>query len=141
MKANPMLKHILSIMCFIVASFSVQALSHFVINIDHFQSIDFMREDQFIGAGVLAMILQGAILSHLYWRFINPASGFVGSMTFSYLMGAFLAIYIAIVEPAKYDAPSYFNWLMVESSASFVQFTIFGLLLYYLQTKLVKDAR
>ncbi len=53
----------------------------------------------------------------------------MGSVRFSWLVGAFIVSYIALAEPAKYYVPSIPLWIAVEGGVGFVQFTLAGLLL------------
>jgi len=124
-----MLKHLLTVLAFMIVTFGVQGLSHFVINKAHFASIGFARENPIMPLGFAVMIIQGFILSFaMTYVGPNPVtlwSGIILSLTF----GLFLGSYIALAEPAKYAAPSVLAWVRVEALASFTQFTIFGALL------------
>ena len=124
---------VLGTLAFVVASFLVQALSHFVVNSSHYAAIPFMRAEPILPLGVFTMILQGAVLSYLFpllRRGDNRSTSTVGSaLRFSWIMGLFLGSYIALVEPSKYVAPSVATWIGVEASATLLQFTLFGLLL------------
>ena len=53
------------------------------------------------------------------------------ALRFAWVMGAFLTAYTALVEAAKYTVPSVAAWIGVELSAAAVQFTLFGVLLYF----------
>ena len=124
-----MAKHLLSVIAFLVVSFAVQALSHFVINKQHFDSIGFARPDPIIPLGLLVMVVQGMILSLALtaWRGaqVSIADGVAVSATF----GVFLVSYMALAAPAKYAVPSVLDWMVVEGVAGLIQFGIFGLLL------------
>ena len=75
------------------------------------------------------MIVQGT-LAGLLFPAVRWADGSVRSgVLFAWMLGAFLGSYIALAEPAKYLAPSVTEWVMVEATASFTQFTLFGVLL------------
>ena len=60
-----MKKIIIGTILFIVVSFASQAISHFVINVEHYASVPFMREEPIFALGFLTMILQGIVLSYL----------------------------------------------------------------------------
>lgn len=53
---------------YIAASFVIQALSHFVINPDHYASISFMRVEPLMYFGLLTMLIQGIVLTALYLK-------------------------------------------------------------------------
>ena len=59
----------------------------------------------------------------------------VRALLFAWGAGVFLVSYLALVEPAKYAVPSVGAWLAVEAGAGFVQFTLFGLLLAAIRTR------
>ncbi len=131
-----MTKHILSIFAFMVVSFAVQGLSHFVINKDHFASIEFMRSDPVIPLGLLVMVIQGLIMTLALTRYAPKGVTIHDGVTLSLAFGLFLATYIAIVEPSKYAVPSIYAWFMVEGIASLIQFVVYGVLLGLIHQKM-----
>lgn len=123
------MKPILTVLAYMVVSFGVQALSHFVINAEHFASISFIRPDPVLPLGFAAMIVQGLIFSVVMLRMWPDGATIQHGLAVSASFGLFLASYIALAEPSKYAAPSIPAWVLIESIASFVQFSVFGLLL------------
>lgn len=121
--------HVLSVLAFIVASFATQAVSHFVLNKAHYDTITFARADQVIWMGVSVMIVQGILLSVCYATLAPVMPGMGGAVMFALGVGLFLGSYIALVEPAKYQVPSIARWVRVEGLASLVQFVFYGILL------------
>ncbi len=120
----------LGTLAFVVASFATQATSHFVVNVDHYAKIGILRGEPVMALGFLTMLVQGAVLSFLYSRLTWPPRTMLSALRFSWLMGAYLASYIALAEAAKYSVPSITSWMTVELSASAIQFTLFGILLH-----------
>jgi hypothetical protein len=112
---------------FVVSSFAVQTLSHFVLAADHFASVPFMRAEPIMAMGVGVMLVQGLLLTALFSRFGRASSSPRDALLFGLGMGLFLGAYIAIVEPAKYMVPSIGNWIAVEGLAATAQFVLFGL--------------
>jgi hypothetical protein len=119
----------LTVLAFMCVTFAVQGTSHFVLNADHFASISFMRPDPILPMGFAVMIIQALIFSFAMLRLWPDGATIQQSLMVSASMGLFLASYIALAEPAKYAAPSIPAWIAVESTASFVQFAVFGVLL------------
>lgn len=130
-----MTKHILSILAFIVVSFVVQGLNHFVINKDHYEKIDFARSDPVMALGILAMIIQGFILTFAMTKIVTTGDLFSNGLLVSVSFGLFLASYIALAEPAKYAAPSIPSWFMTEGLASTIQFVVYGVVLGLIHRK------
>ncbi len=130
-----MLIHILSVVAFMVVSFAAQGLSHFVVNSDHFAAIEHLRKDPIIPLGLLAMVMQGAIMSVALsvWREgdATVGSGLVVAVAF----GLFLIAYISLVEPAKYTVPDIASWMRIETIVGVAQFTVFGVLLGLIHSK------
>lgn len=124
-------RHALSVLAFVVATFAVQATSHFVVNAGHYATVPFTRADGDVifPLGFLAMIVQGACLTWLYARLPRAGHPVLSGARFSLVAGAILFSYIAFAEPAKYVAPSVPAWIAVELSASLAQFGLFGILL------------
>lgn len=124
-----MKKHLLAVLAFIVATFATQAVSHFVVNADHYASVAYLRKDPIFALGVLAMFIEGSILAYLYTQTAGSVRSIAGAVKFAWLTGAFLVSYIALAEAAKYSVPALVPWIAVETEAGIVQFTIYGVLL------------
>jgi hypothetical protein len=124
-----MTKHALAVAAYLVATFATQALSHFVLSVEHYAAVTFMRAEPIFALGVASMVIQGTILSYLYSRMSVPRRSIGHSVGFSWLAGSVLVSYITLAEPAKYVVPDVASWIAVELLAGFVQFTAFGVLL------------
>lgn len=117
-------------LCFVAVTFAIQALSHFLVNVEHYASIPFMREEPIMALGILAMLIQGLVLSYLYSGYSQKeGSDWKKGIKFGLLTGLFLVSYIALVEPSKFNAPSVASWIIIEGLVGIVQFGVFGLLL------------
>ena len=120
---------VLTILAYLASSFTVQALSHFAINAEHYAAITIMRSSPVVLMGVTSMVIQGAIFALLFPRVNHGGSPMRNALVFSWALGAFLASYIALGEAGKYAIPSIPSWIAIETAAAFAQFTLFGLLL------------
>lgn len=82
------------------------------------------------------MVIQGLISSMALqaWRGadVTIANGLAVAVAF----GLFLIACIALAEPAKYGVPDIAAWIRVEAIVGFLQFSVFGLLLGFIHTKL-----
>ncbi|MEH6474558.1 MAG: hypothetical protein V7727_02660 [Sneathiella sp.] len=124
-----MTKHILTIIAFIIVTFTVQGLSHFVINKAHFDAISFARAEPIMALGFLVMLIEGAVISGALSSWMGPNVTIKNSLIVSYAFGLFLGSYIAFTEPAKYEVVSIGSWVAVEGLASLIQFGVFGILM------------
>lgn len=124
-----MTKHLLSVLAFIIVSFAVQGLNHFVINKAHYDGIEFARAEPVMALGFIAMIIQGFILTFAMTKLTSTSTWINNGLLVSLSFGLFLAAYIALAEPAKYVAPSIPSWILTEGLASTIQFVIFGVVL------------
>ncbi len=124
-----MLRAVLTVAVYVVATFAVQATSHFVVNVEHYAQLTYARKDPILPFGVVSMLVQGSVMAFLYPRLEGAGKSILHAVTFAWLMGAFLVSYIALGEAGKYAVPSVGAWLAVESAAGLAQFTLFGLLL------------
>jgi hypothetical protein len=120
---------LLTVLAYVVATFGVQGTSHFLINADHYAAISIMRAEPVVPMGIASMIIQGLIFAYLFPAFIMPKHPIKSAIVFSWAIGGFLASYVALGEAGKYSIPSIPSWMVVEVSAAFVQFTLFGTLL------------
>lgn len=114
---------------YLAASFLIQALSHFVVNSEHYASIPFMRTEPLMYFGVLTMLIQGSVLTILYLKWANQNFTLKQGLQFAWLVGLFFLSYTALVEPDKYNVANVPEWILVEGIAGSIQFTLFGLLL------------
>ncbi len=132
------MKHSLSIIAFILITFAVQGLNHFVINAEHYANVEFARPEPVMALGFLTMIVQGSILT-LALGYVAPMGARIkDAMIVSLSFGLFLGFYIAVTEPAKYAAPSIPVWIFTEGLASAIQFTLFGYVLGLIHRRFTK---
>lgn len=119
----------LTVLAYVVATFAVQAISHFVLNAEHYAQLEYLRKEPIIPLGILSMLVQGGVIAYLYPRLKDAGRSIAHAVVFAWLIGAVLVSYIAFGEAGKYAVPSIGSWLAVELSAGFAQFTLFGVLL------------
>lgn len=128
-----MAKHFLSVVAYIAATFAVQATSHFLINAGHYAGVLYMRKEPIFALGILSMLIEGGVLSYLYSVLPKSANWLTDGLKFGWLVGAFAVGYIGLAEAAKYQVPSVGSWVLVESVNAFAQFTIYGVLVGFIQ--------
>lgn len=122
-----MKRHVLSIFGYIVSTFLVQGLSHFVFFAKHYAAIPILKAQPNFAFGFASMVIQGAILTFLFngSRFDNGR--LFDAIRFAWYFGAFLVSYIALAEAGKYSVTDVPSWIAVEVLAGLVQFTLIGL--------------
>jgi len=124
-----MKKIIIGTLIFVLVSFATQAISHFVINVEHYSSISFMRKEPIFALGFLTMIMQGIVLSYLFQLYAKSEFNFRKGVFFGLMMSALFVSYPALVEPAKYQVQNIASWILVEGTIGLIQFCLFGILL------------
>jgi hypothetical protein len=120
-------KHILSVLAYVVASFVVQALSHFVLFAGHYATIGFARHDPIFVLGIGSMLIQGAMISLIFARTDWAGTTLGKAVLFSLMCGAILVSYEGMAEAAKYAVPGIAAWIGVETLSGAVQFVLAGL--------------
>lgn len=130
-----MTSHILSILAFMIVSFTAQGFSHFLINKAHFDAIEFMRPDPIIPLGLFVMVVQGALMSVALQAWKGEAARISDGVWIALFFGGFLVTYIALVEPSKYIVPSLIGWVRVEAIVGTAQFLAFGVLLGWIHQR------
>ncbi len=120
------MKHILSILGYIAATFATQATSHFAIFSEHYAAVAHIKAEPIFVLGFTSMIIQGAVVSFVFANSRFGGRSLFDAIKFAWLFGAFLVSYIALAEAAKYSVPSVSSWIAVEIAVSFVQFTLVG---------------
>ena len=127
-----MKKHLLSILAFVIITFAIQGTSHMVINSDHYQSMGFLRPNPIFALGFMAMLIQGTIMT-VWLHLLAPQEATIRlGLIVSLCFGLFLASYITLASPAKYQVPSIPAWIFIEGLASLLQFTLFGIVLGFI---------
>src|SRR5882724_4693935 len=126
-----MIRHLLAIVGYVVATFATQALSHFVVFKAHYDAIPFNAASPIFALGLASMVVQGAILSWVFAQSSFRDRGMIGALGLSWLFGAFLVSYIALAEPAKYAVPDIGSWMLIEIATGAVQYTLVGLALFF----------
>jgi hypothetical protein len=124
-----MLAHLLTVVGYIVATALVQGTSHFKINAEHYRVAGFFREAPVVPLGVLAMIVQGLILSLIYASYVSDDT-ISTALVIAWAFGAFLASYMAFALAGELKVPSIMSWITVELLAAAVQFTLIGVALW-----------
>ena len=124
-----MRKHVLAVLAYVVATFATQAVSHFGVNAARYAALPYLRAQPIFALGVLAMLIQGSVMSYLYAQRPQAGRSIGQAVLFAWLVGSILVSYEALAEPAKYSVPSVASWIAVELAAGIVQFTLYGALL------------
>ena len=124
-----MRKHILSILGYILATFSSQASSHYLLFKQHYAEIPYLRPEPIFALGFISMILQGSILSYFYANSKFATQSLFDSIKLAWLFGLFLVSYIGLAEAAHYPVPDISSWIGIEFFVGFIQFTLAGLFL------------
>ncbi|MEP4029908.1 hypothetical protein [Roseibium polysiphoniae] len=128
-------RHILTVLAFILVTFAVQGLSHFVINVDHYASIGHLRAEPIMPLGFATMTIQGLILSVAMSRLWPDGTSIKNGMLVAGFFGLFLGSYMVLTESAKYTVPSIPTWMATEAVAVTTQFCIFGVVLGFIYRK------
>ena len=124
-----MKKIIFGTLLFILVSFASQSISHFVVNTEHYASVQFMRKEPIFAIGFLTMIMQGIVLSYLFVIYSKNEYTIKKGLLFGLIMSALFVSYPALVEPAKYQVENIGSWVLVEGIVGLIQFSVFGILL------------
>lgn len=130
-----MKRHLLSVAAYVLATFAVQAINHFVINAEHYAALGYERKEPIFALGLLSMLIQGAVFSYLFGWLSRAEGPPLRAVTFAWLAGSVLVSYEALAEAAKYQVPNVGTWVLVEALAGFAQFTLFGLLLGWIHRR------
>ena len=126
-----MRQHLLAVLGYIVASFSTQATSHFVLFAQHYAAVPYIRgsSETIFPLGILVMIIQGTVMSFVFVNSRWSGKSILHAVMFAWLLGAFFVSYTSLGEPAKYAVPNIPSWIAVELLSGFVQFTLAGIFL------------
>ena len=122
------MKHVLTVVGYVFATFLTQGLSHFLVFKAHYDAVSIMATEPNFALGLASMLIQGTVLSLIYsWaKPLVPAAGIAGAALVALMFGAFLVSYIGLAEAAKYAVPSVASWIGVETLVGAVQFALVG---------------
>jgi hypothetical protein len=114
---------------YVAITFALGFVWHLVVfkNLYHRLAIYTRLDDPIILLGLLSMLIQGAVLAYLYPKVVDIQGSILEGLTFSLLMGLFLASSAVIAEAAKQRVTSLRIWLIVESVYYLIQFLLAGL--------------
>ena len=119
----------MAVLAYVLATFATQAVSHFSVNAAHYAAVTYVRTQPVFVLGILAMLIQGSIMTYLYAPLPGAGSSIGHAVFFAWLVGGILVSYEALAEAGKYSVPAVGSWVAVEVGAGFVQFTLYGALL------------
>ena len=125
-----MLAHILSIIGYTGATLLVQGSSHFLVNKAHYDTITYDREQPLVALGISSMLIQGAILTYAFTRFMPNDGSLKSALSLAWMFGAFLLSYMALADAGKYPVPSISSWIWTETWVAAIQFTLIGAVLW-----------
>jgi hypothetical protein len=128
------MKHVLSVLAYVIASFVTQALSHFVIFAAHYREIAFSRPDPIFALGIASMLIQGTVISLIFAHTAWASQGVAKAILYALMIGAILVSYEALAEAAKYAVPHIVSWIAVEIASGTVQFALVGVGLWLAHT-------
>ena len=132
-----MKKILLGTLLFKIVSFAIQYISHFIVNVNHYAKVTFIKKEIVFELGFLTMILQGMVLSYFFNLYAKNEYSIRKGLTFGLLMTYLLVSYTAFAEPAKYNVPSVMAWILTEGIVGIIQFSVYviGLSLVYKKLK------
>jgi hypothetical protein len=97
-------------------------------------------DDPIIPLGLGAMLIQGAVLAYLYPLLARSGSVLVEGLRFGLVMGLFIASSAVLAEAAKQRVTSLPTWLIVESIYYAIQFSLCGVAIAFVHSKLQNAA-
>lgn len=124
-----LMAHLASVAGYVAATLLVQGLSHFRFNAAHYRASGFFREKPVVALGVLAMLVQGLLLS-LAFQALGADASLRDALLVAWSFGAFLASYMGLALAGEMSVPNVSSWIRIELSAAAVQFTLAGLALW-----------
>jgi hypothetical protein len=123
---------------YLAITFALGFIWHLVVFKDLYRRLAiYTRLDEpIIPLGLLAMLIQGAVLAYLYPQVVDTRGSALEGIAFSLLMGLFIASSAVIAEAAKQRVSSLRTWFVVESLYYLIQFSLCGLAIRYIYSAL-----
>jgi hypothetical protein len=102
---------------YVAITFALGFIWHLVVFKDLYDRLAIYTrlDDPIIPLGFLSMLIQGAVLAYLYPQVVDIHGSVFEGITFSLLMGLFIASSAVIAEAAKQRVTSLQIWFVVES--------------------------
>lgn len=97
-------------------------------------------DDPIVPLGLAAMVVQGAVLAYLYPVFARPGNVVQEGLRFGLIMGLFIASSAVLAEAAKQRVSSLPTWLMIETAYYAIQFSLCGVAIAIVSSKLSNAA-
>jgi hypothetical protein len=125
-------------LAYLVITFALGFIWHLVVFRSLYRRLGIYTriDDPIIPLGLLAMLIQGAVLAYLYPLVADGAHPARDGILFGLLLGLFMASSAVIAEAAKQRVTSLRTWFAVESTYYAIQFTLAGLAIGFINTVL-----
>jgi hypothetical protein len=123
---------------YVAITFALGFIWHLVVfkNLYRRLAIYTRLDEPIIPLGLLSMLIQGVVLAYLYPQVVDTQGSVFQGITFSLLMGLFLASSAVIAEAAKQRVTSLWIWFVVESLYYLIQFSLTGLAISFIYATL-----
>lgn len=131
-----MKKFVLATLGYTVTTMLIAVPWHFVWFKELYHSFGiYTRSEPIVALGFLTMLIQGAIIAHVYPRYYQGGSHYKAAIKFSLLIGLFLYSISTLANAAKIEVEPMSSWLVVQAFFHLLQFTLSGLVLGFVFSK------
>ena len=129
-------------LAYVVVTFAIGFVWHLVLFKELYAKLGIYSrlDDPIVSLGLSAMLIQGAVLAYLYPLIAKPGSPVLEGLRFGLIMGLFIASSAVIAEAAKQRVTSLPTWLAIETTYYAIQFSLCGIAMAVVYSKLRNDA-
>lgn len=122
-------KLVLGAAAYTVCTFLLAVVWHLLLFKERYESFGYFEGEPGILAGLLAVVLQGFLLSALFAMLKPAGTGIYRGLSFSLVAGAFFWTSHVLAFVAKQEVPGVSAFVWMESVYLLIQFGLFGLVL------------
>jgi len=126
-----MTKHILASLAYILPTFPLGYFWHLKFFQARYKSLGVYREDMIIPLGLLSMVIQALIFSHIYSKMFAGLPVIEGALKLAAIGFPLSLSFMVLATAAKHHMTSPSGYILIESCFVFVHFLIVSPLIAY----------
>jgi len=137
-----MKKFVLTVIAYIVASMVIAVPWHLIWFKDVYHNLGAIgREDPIIALGMFSMVLQGAVIAYVYPYLSKGGHPVVEGVKITFILGILIYSVMGPATAAKYRIEPISTFLMYHTAFQFIQFTLAGAVIGFIQGRKIQSTR
>jgi hypothetical protein len=120
---------VFGVLAYLIPTFILGYVWHLKLFANYYRDLGIYRPDAIVPFGFLSMLLQGFILSAVYFRIVSRPAEISGAMRFTVVAAVLSWTFTTLAVAAKHPMTSVPRFVTIETAFTVVQFLLVGPLL------------